>query len=268
MKTIVKWAGGKTQLLPQLLEIVPKEYNTYYEPFIGGGALYFALEPQRAVLNDLNPQLINLYKQIKERPEALEIALDEWFEKYNTAEDKQACYYFVRELYNEYLTNDTKDIYSAALMVFLNKAGYNGLYRLNKQGLYNVPFGKREKISYTYEIPAMSKLLKGAKLLNGDFEKACKGAKEGDLVFFDSPYYKTFDNYQSGGFSEDDHRRLANLFYMLTKKGVKCILTNSNEDFIKSLYQDYDIKVVEVKRMINSDANNRKGQEIIVKNYD
>lgn len=265
MKPLIKWAGGKTQLLSELLPLIP-EFNVYYEPFFGGGALYFALEPKRAVLNDYNPQLMNLYKQCKKNPSELQKQLQILQSDHD---DSTNFYYDKREEFNECIKNNELSIKSASLLVYLNKAGYNGLYRLNTNGQYNVPTGHRKKITL-YDgnnIAEVSLLLKKAKLLTGDFEKACKQCKEGDFVFFDSPYYNTFDTYQANGFGVDDHIRLSELYEELTKKKVKCLLTNSNETFIKDLYKQYKIKVVEVNRMINSNGTKRKGTEVIITNY-
>ena len=264
-KPVVKWAGGKTQLLDELLPLVP-EYDTYYEVFVGGGALFFALKPKKAVLNDFNKQLMNLYKQIKYHNTQLQKQLDILE---NQHIDSPEYYNRKRGEFNEYIIKNEYSLISASLFLYLNKTGYNGLYRLNSNGLFNTPYGKKKKVKlYDKDnMDSVSRLLKGTRLLNGDFEKACKDCKKGDFVFFDSPYYNTFDTYQAGGFSKDDHIRLSSLFDYLTSRGVKCLLTNSNEKFIKDLYKKYDIKVVDVKRMINCDGNKRTGKEIIVKNY-
>ena len=174
-----------------------------------------------------------------------------------------------RKEFNNCLISEEHSVRSAALFIYLNKAGFNGLYRMNSKVLFNTPSGKKEKFNLfdRDNFDNVSKLLKNVTILSGDFEEACKTAKEGDFVFFDSPYYNTFDTYQAGGFSVEDHVRLSKLFKKLTKKGVKCLLTNSNENFIKDLYKDFDIRVIDVKRMINCDGTKRTGQEIIVKNY-
>ena len=266
IKPLVKWAGGKTQLLNEIIPMLPKEYNTYYEPFIGGGALYFALHPEKAVINDYNVQLINLYKQCRDNPNELLAHMDRLTEEHINSKE-----YFnsVRSKFNVCLKENELSIESAALLVYLNKSCFNGLYRLNSKGEFNTPSGHKEKVNLydTKNFKDVSMTLKNATIMSGDFEKACENAKAGDFVFFDSPYYNTFDTYQAGGFSENDHKRLANLFKELTQKGVYCMLTNSNEDFIKELYKDYKIKVIQVKRMINCDEKNRKGVEIIVTNY-
>lgn len=250
--------------MPKILALIPSEINTYYEPFFGGGAVFFAYKPTKAVINDFNPQLMNLYIQARDNPEELKNEMIKL--QSNHSEEN---YYLIRNQYNECLMRNELSVKSAAKLVYLNKTGFNGLYRLNSKGLYNVPSAKKKKVNLfdVENINEVSNLLKSVSILSGDFEEACKEAREGDFVFFDSPYYNTFDTYQAGGFSEDDHKRLASLFKRLTEKGVKCMLTNSNEDFIKELYKDYNIEVVNVKRLINSDATKRNGQEIIVTNY-
>ena len=266
---VVKWAGGKRQLLPVLKPMMP-EFEKYFEPFFGGGALYFDILPDSAVINDFNPQLVNVYKQIKKSPSKMCETIREIQDEYNgfeTDEERTEFYYKLRDEFNEVI--DEKSLRAAALLIFLNKAGFNGLYRVNSSGKYNVPPAHRKRINAFDEdnIKAISKALKGTRIMCGDFEKACKGAEEGDFVFFDSPYYDTFDTYQAGGFSESDHIRLFNLFKNLTEKGVKCMLTNNDCEFIKELYSDYNIKVIEVKRMINCDGNKRTGREVVITNY-
>lgn len=269
---VVKWAGGKRQLIPDITKRLPEQMGTYYEPFFGGGALFFNLSPKKAVINDFNSQLVNVYEQIKNNPDLVTDYLKILQDGYNTLADdkaKSAYYFEKRDAFNDFIKNNIFTAESASLFIFLNKAGFNGLYRVNASGLFNVPPAHRKKVSaYDAEnITEVSKLLQKTKILQGDFEKACKGAKKGDLVFFDSPYYDTFDTYQAGGFSEEDHIRLSKLFKKLSDKGVYCILTNSETDFIKSLYKDYTVDVVPVKRMINCDGNKRTGTEVIITNF-
>lgn len=266
MRPIVKWAGGKTQLLDYLLPLIPQNINTYYEPFFGGGALYFAIRPERAIINDYNAQLMNLYDQVKNNLTNLKRQLTRLE---NQHIDTNEYYSRIRDRYNNCLKNNELSLRSASLMLYLNKSGFNGLYRLNIDGLYNVPSGHRNEIKLydRKNINDVSALLQNAILRCDDFEEACRDAQEGDFVFFDSPYYNTFDTYQAGGFSEEDHIRLKALFDRLTDRGVFCLLTNSNEDFIKDLYEDYNITIVNVKRMINCDGKKRTGEEVIITNY-
>lgn len=269
---IIKWVGGKRQLLNEIKLRMPKTYDTYYEPFFGGGALFFELQPQTAVINDFNEQLINMYQQIQKDYKVVIRIVDQYQNTYNlmaTSEQKLEYYYFLRKRFNTFLVSNKKDATSAALFIFLNKAGFNGLYRVNSNGEFNVPSAHRDKINgYQLEnVQAVASCLSGTKILQGDFEDACKDAKRGDFVFFDSPYYDTFDTYQAGGFDEDSHKRLALLFKNLSDKGVNCMLTNSNTDFIKDLYSAFNISIIDVKRMINCDASKRTGQEVIITNY-
>ena len=269
---VIKWAGGKRQLIPVIKDMLPEHYNCYFEPFFGGGALFFDLQPKDAVINDFNVFLINMYVQIADNyPEVIK-SLDELENKYNSCStDKQRTdYYFkVREVFNTCIKSESLTPYSASLLIFLNKAGFNGLYRVNKNGEYNVPTAHRKSIkSYDFDnIKAVSKALSKTTILTGDFEKACRKVKKDDFVFFDSPYYETFDTYQAGGFSKDDHIRLFNLFNRLNDKGAYLMLTNNDCDFIKDLYKSYNIKQVPVKRMINCDGNKRTGNEVIITNY-
>lgn len=266
---IVKWAGGKTQLLPRIQSKLPEKIGTYFEPFLGGGALFFRLSPDKAIINDFNPQLINVYNHVKYDLDSVIGLLNNYQCEYNCAMNKGLYYYEKREIYNLNIRNCADNCETAALFIFLNKCGFNGLYRVNKNGMFNVPWNHSNKASlYDYDnIKQASNALKKATILTGDFETACFNAKENDFVFFDSPYFSTFDAYQKDGFSEEDHIRLSNLFKDLSNRNVKCVLTNSNTDFIKGLYKDFSIEIVDVRRAINRNPKNRVGEEIIVTNY-
>lgn len=271
---LIKWAGGKRQLLDEIIKRMPEKFNDYYEPFIGGGALFFSIcdeieEPHVAHINDSNSELINLYKQARDNGKGLAEFLDVLQAVYNNAEDKKTAYYEARENFNRCIGDDSQGLVRAGLLVFLNRSGYNGLYRVNRAGRYNVPWGQRKKLNL-YDADNVSKVaeaLKRSVLTCGDFEDACRTARAGDFVFFDSPYYDTFDTYQAGGFNEDDHRRLAELYTILSRRGVFCMMTNSATPFIRELYDGYKIEEVKVRRMINRDANGRTGVEVIVTNY-
>lgn len=268
----VKWAGGKRQLIPQIRERMPESFNKYYEPFVGGGAVVFDLLPQNAVINDINVSLINAYKIISEKP-------DEFIKEVNRFDndmwdDGKAYYFSMREHYNDKLMKSELDVEMAALFVFINKHCFNGLYRVNGKGLYNVPYNNSRAGSINEEmIFATSEYLKKVNILCGDFEKACKEAKKGDFIFLDSPYAPlnptSFESYTKEGFDIESHERLAKLFDELTAKGCYCMLTNHNTELINDLYGDkgYRMDIVQVKRFINSDAKNRKGEEIIICNY-
>lgn len=268
----VKWAGGKRQLLAQIRERMPREYNRYYEPFIGGGAVVFDLLPENALINDINEALINAYVQIRENVDSFLDSINRI--DYAIGEDGKAYYYSMRNLYNMKLEKKEYDIELAALFVFLNKHCFNGLYRVNSKGLFNVPYNNSKRVSYDEEsIRMTSDYLKRVTITTGDFEDACRNAGRGDFVFLDSPYAPlnptSFESYTKEGFTLESHERLARLYDELTERGCYCMLTNHNTELIEQLYgnKGYTISVVNVKRMINSDANNRKGQEVIICNY-
>lgn len=268
----VKWAGGKRQLIPQIRERMPEKYNDYYEPFVGGGAVIFELLPANALINDINKALINTYRTICNEPDAFLIEVnrldnDMW-------EDGKKYYYSIREHYNDKLMRSEYDVEQAALFVFINKHCFNGLYRVNGKGLFNVPYNNSRRVSVDEDvIIATSEYLRGVTIIDGDFEQACKNAKKGDFVFIDSPYAPlnptSFESYTKEGFDIESHKRLAKLYDELTARGCYCMLTNHNTELINELYgnKDYKIDVVSVKRMINSDASNRVGEEVIICNY-
>jgi len=268
----VKWAGGKRQLIPQIRERMPKQFNNYYEPVVGGGAVIFELLPENAVINDINRALINAYQMICYHPQ-------EFLQEINRLdaemwEDGKEYYYSLREHYNDKLMRDEFDVELAALFVFINKHCFNGLYRVNGKGLFNVPYNNSRRSSVDEQsIMEISEYLRNVTIISGDFEAACEGASAGDFVFIDSPYAPlnptSFESYTKEGFDIESHRRLANLFDELTARGCYCMLTNHNTELINELYgnKGYTIDVVSVKRMINSDASNRVGEEVIICNY-
>lgn len=268
----VKWAGGKRQLLPQIKERMPEKYNNYFEPFVGGGAVVLGLQPKNALINDINKALINAYRQICNSPETF-LKLVHKFDA-EMWEDGKEYYYTLREYYNDKLMKAEYDAELAALFVFINKHCFNGLYRVNGKGLYNVPYNNSRKASVDEKvIMKASKYLQEVRIMDGDFEAACENVKERDFVFFDSPYAPlnptSFESYTKEGFDIESHRRLAKLYDELTDRGCYCMLTNSNTEMINELYgnKGYRIDVVSVKRMINSDASNRVGEDVIICNY-
>lgn len=268
----VKWAGGKRQLLPQIRERMPKQYNRYFEPFVGGGAVVFGLLPANALINDINKALINAYEQICNMPKVFlqEISkLDSEMWK-----DGKEYYYSKRERYNDKLMKEEYDVELAALFVFINKHCFNGLYRVNGKGLFNVPYNNSRRASIDEKIVMnVSVFLKNVVIMDGDFESACKDAGKGDFIFLDSPYAPlnptSFEAYTKEGFDIESHKRLAKLYDELTCRGCYCMLTNRNTELINELYgnKDYKIDIVSVKRMINSDASNRVGEDVIICNY-
>ena len=266
----LKWAGGKRQLLGEIAFRMPETFASYYEPFIGGGALLFDLQPSGAVINDINSSLVNAYLQIKNSPDEVieEITLlDDGMRN-----DTKAYYYEQRNAYNDMLECGVRDARSTAMLIFINKHCFNGLYRVNAKGAFNVPYNGSATPSCSPEnIRAISRCLTDVTILNDDFEAACESAQEGDFVFFDSPYAPlnptSFESYTKEGFSHADHVRLSEVFKRLSDRGCYCMLTNHNTELINKLYADFTIDVVQVKRAINSDASKRTGTEVIIRNY-
>ncbi len=272
-KPFLKWAGGKRQLLPELKKYIP-EFNRYFEPFVGAGALFFELQPNCAVINDINTELINCYRVIRQFPEEL---IDElsWFE--NTEE----YFYNVRDWdrkRNDPLSTFANLVKKAARTIYLNKTCFNGLYRVNSKGKFNVPYGKykAEFKPDTKNIRAVSKYLAPVTILNGDFEAAVKDTREGDFVYFDPPYdpvseTANFTNYNAGGFGKSEQLRLRDTFLGLTKRGVKVMLSNADTRFISRLYEYYygfHIYKVNAKRAINSKGDRRGAvSEVVITNY-
>ena len=236
---------------------------------MGGGAVYFDLQPEKSIINDINESLINAYLQIKISPEEFADAISEYDKR--IADGGKEYYYKVRENYNDKMMRAEYDMELAVLFVFLNKHCFNGLYRVNGRGLFNVPYNNSVRESAAKKYHGCITKLQKVKIMKGDFQNACDLAEKGDFVFIDSPYAPlnptSFESYTKEGFDIESHRRLADVFRELTERGCYCMLTNHNTDFINQLYADFNKVVVDVKRMINSDAKNRVGQEIIITNY-
>ena len=260
-KPILKWAGGKTQLLGELCAKVPPRYGKYIEPFFGGGALFFALEPEHAILADSNPELINMYRAVASDAEQVIAHLVQYE---NTSEH----FYAVRALDWTQLSPAE----AAARTIFLNKTCFNGLYRVNQKGQFNVPFGryKNPKICDRAAILAVSRVLSRAEILCGDYLDVLEThAAAGDLIFLDPPYlpisaYADFKRYTKEQFYEEDHVRLAEMVACLHERGCYVILTNSNHPLVHELYAQYPIDIVQTKRHISCNGKRRTGEDVIV----
>ncbi|MGC2359227.1 MAG: DNA adenine methylase [Thermoplasmata archaeon] len=263
----LKWAGGKGQLLGQMTGFFPGGFKTYYEPFLGGGALFFCLLPTHAVLSDSNPELIQVYKSVRDDPDGLMAELDE----HRGHALSEAYFYKVRRQNPHSLS----PLERAARTVFLNKTCFNGLYRVNSRGEFNVPFGRYSNPALYVEanIRSASDALKGAELLIADFREVCKRPRKGDFVYFDPPYQPltrtaAFTDYTREGFGEQDQRDLADLFRRLNKRGCWLMLSNSSTLKIRGLYQDFGPMTVKAKRAINSKGTGRGViDELLVMNY-
>jgi len=263
----IKWAGGKNQMLDQYSAFFPPKYNKYIEPFIGGGAVFFHLKPSKAVLSDLNKDLMNCYAIIKNNTRKL----IEVLKQYQTRHSKE----FFTDLREQYNTNLLSRIEKAAAFIYLNKTGFNGLYRVNSKGKFNVPFGdyKNPSVFDEANLLAVSKLLKNAELYTMTFEKVLDYAEPSDFIYFDPPYYplngtSKFTNYTKDNFLEKEQESLAEVFHALDKRGCRVMLSNSDTNFIKKLYKDYRIEPVKANRFINCDGAKRGAiTELVILNY-
>lgn len=256
----LKWAGSKRQLLPDLRKYVPSDYSVYFETFLGGGALFFDIAPRRAVLADANWELIETYRAVRDYVEELIKLLS----KYPRDRD---VYYKIRDE----STNDRSSIEIGARFIYINRCGFNGLWRENKKGQCNVPFGDmKAPVCDAERLRACSKILKNAEIFHLDFSVAMR-AKDGDFCYFDPPYVplnatSNFVAYTSKGFSSENQVRLRDLALRLRSRGVHVLLSNSNAPVVRSLYQDFEIKEVMARRGINSKADGRgKIKELLIR---
>ena len=274
LKPFIKWAGGKQQLLPIIKNKLPKSYNRYIEPFLGSGALLLYLEPIVAIVNDTNEALINLYTQVRDNPNELIDAVSMLDKALKESYNPKEYYLIIRDEFNRQLSTFQNDLNSAAHFLFINKHCFNGLYRVNNSGMFNVPYNNSLRDSFNKEnILQVSKYLSSNNItiMNKDFWEPCKLAERVDFVFIDSPYEpikdNSFDKYNKDDFDPFDHYRVYDIFKYLTEKGVYCMLTNHNVPIIRKRYSKYNIDIIEVHRSINCLGTSRKGEEIIVTNY-
>jgi DNA adenine methylase len=275
-KPFVKWVGGKRGLVSQLLPLIPKNFRNYFEPFVGGGALFFelfnlgVLDDKQIFLFDKNEELINTYLVVKNNPAQLLKKLKEFQDNHS-----KEFYYEVRDWDRKEDFKNIDAVVRAARFIYLNKTCFNGLYRVNKKGFFNVPMGryKNPKIYDEELILNASKALKNATIEFADFSKVLEYAKNRDFVYFDPPYYplnetSKFTSYTDLAFLEDEQRRLYEVFSELDKRGCFVMESNSDTDFIKDLYKKYRIDIVYMNRFTNSKKEGRgKISEVAIKNY-
>ncbi len=276
-RPFIKWVGGKRGLLKQLLPLFPKDFNDYYEPFLGGGAIFFELSSQgllkgkRVVLSDINAELINSYRVVKEKPEQLIQNLKE-YKKLHSKE----FYYKIRELDRKESFKELSDLDRATRFIYLNKTCFNGLYRVNRKGYFNTPIGsyKNPNIADSSAILDASEALQSVTIKHCSFEYVLKSAKEDDFIYFDPPYYplnrtSNFTSYDSNSFLEDEHIKLFGVFEKLALRGVKVAESNSKTSFIEDLYKRYNINIVTANRFINSKSSNRgKIEEVLIRSFE
>ena len=270
---ILKWVGGKRQLLDSIEPLIPK-CSTFYEPFIGGGAVLFSRQPDKAVINDLNPELINVYLTIKNEPKALIEKLKE--HRDNSSEE---YFYSIRALdRDKEVFENMMNVERAARIIYLNKTCYNGLFRVNSSGEFNSPWGRYKNPNITNEttINALHTYFNKANITIkcGDYREALKGIRKGAFIYFDPPYMPisssaSFTGYTAGGFGEQEQIALKEQCDALNEKGIKFLVSNSSCPFIEELYKDYIVEHVNAKRAINANPQKRgEIKEVLIRNYE
>lgn len=269
----LKWVGGKRQLMPSIVEHLPENIKSYkyIEPFIGGGAVLFSLQPENAIINDFNEELINVYKVIKQSPEELIADL-------RKHKNNPEYFYRIRSLDRSEQFKKLTAVQKASRIIYLNKTCFNGLYRVNHAGAFNSPFGyyKNPNIINAPTIKAVSEFLNINKIeiKSGDYTEVLKRADKKCFVYLDPPYHpisesSNFTGYVRGGWNEDDQKDLKIACDGLHKRGIKFLLSNSSSEFIKGLYKGYQITIVKATRAINSNGADRgEIEEVLVKNYE
>ena len=266
---IVKWVGGKRQLMFELLKNMPKSYNRYFEPFIGGGALFFELQPSNAYISDMNEELINLYNVVKND-------VYELIEELKKHEISKEYFMNIRNIDRTKNYKKWSNIQKASRFIYLNRTCFNGMYRVNSKGEFNVPFGnyKNPRIIDERNLINCSNLLQKTEIRNTDFSEILNYVQNGDFVYFDPPYVplnetSSFTSYTKDGFDIDMQFKLREVCDELDSRGVKFMLSNSDTKFVNELYENYNIKKVFASRQINANPNGRgKITEVLVKNYD
>lgn len=268
---VVKWVGGKRQLLPQILPLIPKRMTAYCEPFLGGGAVLFALQPKRALVNDLNQDLITVYRVIKEDADAL-------IEHLSRHENTPEYFYRIRDLDRDKEAYAAmSDVEKASRLLYLNKTCYNGLFRVNASGAFNSPYGhyRRPNIVNEQTIRGVSRYFNSCDItfFSGDFAAVLEQVPKGGFVYLDPPYdpvsdTASFTGYNRGGFGREEQVRLKECCDALTARGVKFLLSNSATPFIRELYGSYRVSIVQARRAVNSVASRRGAiEEVLVRNY-
>ena len=273
LRPFTKWTGGKRQLLSVIKSLMPESYNRYFEPFVGGGALFFELAPKDAIINDFNSELINCYQQIKDNPSELIKSLSKHKER-----NSKEYYLNLRSADRDSRIEKMNNVERAARIMYMLRVNFNGLYRVNSKNQFNVPYGryKNPQIVDSALIVSISQYLNEntIHILNGDFEEAVKDVEAGDFVYFDPPYIplsetSSFTSYTHEGFSYEDQVRLRDTFKKLDEKGAYVMLSNSSSPLVGELYKDFNIHKVSATRTNGAKSSSRgKIDEIIVTNYD
>ena len=267
-KPFLKWAGGKGNLIKYLKSFFPSNFNTYFEPFLGGGAIFFHLNPEKAMINDFNEELIDVYVEIKNNPEKLMIALD----KLQPKVDDKDFFYSIRAK----KTSRMSTLNRVCRTIFLNKTCFNGMYRVNSKGEFNVPKGsmKNPRLYNRENLVACSESLQETEIVSGDYKNVLKKVKKNDFVYLDPPYdplskTSSFTSYTKNDFGKDEQLELANLFEALNKKGAILMLNNSDTEYTRELYKNYRIEIIKAPRFVAAKGKSRKPvNELVVMNYE
>ena len=265
---IVKWVGGKRQLMFELLKNMPENYNRYFEPFIGGGALFFELQPDNAYISDMNEELINLYQVVRDN-------VDELINDLQKHDISKEYFMEIRNIDRTEKYKNWSNVKKASRFIYLNRTCFNGMYRVNSKGEFNVPFGhyKNPRILDENNLINCSNLLQKTEIKHADFSEILKKVKKGDFVYFDPPYVplsetSSFTSYTKDGFDIDMQFKLRDVCDELDSMGVKFLLSNSDTKLVNELYENYNIKKVFASRQINANADGRgKITEVLVRNY-
>jgi DNA adenine methylase len=263
----LRWAGGKSKIVSKLIQYVPRRelYKRYVEPFLGGGALFFAVRPSEAILADINDELINCYEQVALCPSRVWDLLQR-----HKARHSHRYYYNIRKL------KYGSEIERAARFIYVNKTAFNGIYRVNRQGEFNVPYGPSESgpaLPGKEDLLAAAEALSNAVFIRGDFEQTCSLAKSSDFVYLDPPYppaskSANFTHYTADRFALKDQQRVAKIFKVLDSKGCLVMLSNSDVKFIRELYSGFNHHRLEVTRWLGSNGDRFKVQELVITNYE
>lgn len=262
-RSFLKWVGGKTRTASLLVSLAPPGFSRYVEPFLGSGAVFFALAPQRALLADLNEELVLCFRHVRDQPEEVMAVLRGMA---NTPEEFRRV--------REQAPTSLPGIERAARVIYLNKTAFRGLWRVNRRAQFNVPYGAYDRPLFNPKtVCAASSVLQGATVSHADFEQVLSRAAPGDWVYLDPPYvpaggYSDFKRYTAGQFREDDHARLAEVCRLLDRRGIPFLLTNTNNDAARALYGGFDLHVLPTRRDVNLNKLKRASTDLLVANYD
>lgn len=276
---VLKWVGGKRQILGEIKRYIPGGFGTYHEPFLGGGAVLFALQPARAMVNDINAELMNVYAVIRDDIEGLIESLEEHERAYKEHRKPSEYFYSIRELDRDRAVYSAlTPLQKASRILFLNKTCFNGLFRVNRAGQFNTPFGKykRPNIVNGKMLRAVSGYFNGADIDFSceDFEVVLEAASREDFVYLDPPYdplsdTSSFTGYDRGGFDAEEQARLSRVCRRLDERGVKFLLSNSATELIRELYRGFRMEIIKARRAVNARGDGRGGvDEVLVRNYD